>query len=274
MNIHRHTQSSVKSKSAFGISLVITMIALAACSNTPESLQAKESAPSKKNNSTTGSSAAEIFTTSEQRSPQSASEVLQGQVTKILEGNRYTYLEVAQENGDTEWLVTRQGSFKKGKTYRYGSGIVKTGYYSTHLSRTFDKIRLVAQIAPINAAATMSDGSAPKATMNSEPPKSPQEPLTNGNAIPLKNIVANPDQYSGKVITVTGKVMKINPNIMNRNWIHIQDGTANEYDFVITAQKTVPVGHTTTFEGVLNVNRDFGAGYQYDIILEHAELLP
>ncbi len=33
---------------------------------------------------------------------------------------------------------------------------------------------------------------------------------------------------------LTGKVAKVNPNIMGRNWIHLKDGSQDDYDLVIT----------------------------------------
>jgi hypothetical protein len=60
---------------------------------------------------------------------------------------------------------------------------------------------------------------------------------------------------------------------MNRNWIHLQDGSRNAFDFVVTTAQPLPVGHTVTLEGVLSVDRDFGAGYKYDVILENGQTI-
>ena len=54
---------------------------------------------------------------------------------------------------------------------------------------------------------------------------------------------------------------------MDRNWIHLKDGSKDNYDFVVTSDIAIPVGHTITFKGKLILNKDFGAGYKYDIIL-------
>ena len=61
--------------------------------------------------------------------------------------------------------------------------------------------------------------------------------------------------------------------IMNRNWIHIQDGTADNHDLTITSQESIPLGHVVTFEGTVSLNKDFGAGYRYDLIIEDAVIL-
>jgi hypothetical protein len=60
---------------------------------------------------------------------------------------------------------------------------------------------------------------------------------------------------------------------MNRNWVHIQDGTKNasDYDLAVTTKETVKVGDIAVFEGVIAVKKDFGAGYKYEVIMEEAK---
>ena len=67
--------------------------------------------------------------------------------------------------------------------------------------------------------------------------------------------------------------MKVNDAIMDRNWIHLVDGSADDYDFVITSNVSVPVGHAVVFEGLISTNRDFGAGYKYELLMEDAVTL-
>ena len=67
--------------------------------------------------------------------------------------------------------------------------------------------------------------------------------------------------------------MKVNPNIMNRNWIHIKDGTKDDFDLVITSDKFVPEGSVVTMKAVVTLNKDFGAGYKYDLILENGTIV-
>ncbi|MCK5191648.1 MAG: hypothetical protein KAR12_16510, partial [Methylococcales bacterium] len=54
-----------------------------------------------------------------------------------------------------------------------------------------------------------------------------------------------------------------------------QDGTEHgeKYDLTITTQAKVKVGDVVVFEGVISVNKDFGSGYSYEIIMEEAQLL-
>ena len=62
---------------------------------------------------------------------------------------------------------------------------------------------------------------------------------------------------------------------MGKNWVHLQDGTNFEgaYDLMITCQDNVAIGNVVIFEGVITLDKDFGAGYFYKVILEDAVLV-
>ena len=92
-------------------------------------------------------------------------------------------------------------------------------------------------------------------------------------SVKIAELVANPKKYEGKTIQISGQCVKINPNIMERNWVHLQDGSKDDYDLVITCDVQIPVGHTVTMTGKVVLNKDFGAGYQYDILLEEGVVI-
>jgi hypothetical protein len=58
--------------------------------------------------------------------------------------------------------------------------------------------------------------------------------------------------------------------IMGRNWVHIQDESGAEFDLTITTNEQIQLGQMVNMEGVLAVNKDFGAGYFYKVIVENA----
>jgi hypothetical protein len=73
---------------------------------------------------------------------------------------------------------------------------------------------------------------------------------------------------------VKGQVVKLNNMIMNRNWIHLRDGsTGEDVDLTLTTTDNVQLGAIAAFEGIIALNKDFGAGYMYEIIMEEAKLL-
>jgi len=92
----------------------------------------------------------------------------------------------------------------------------------------------------------------------------------------VAEIYAQKSQYAGKHIHTSGKVVKVNNNIMGKNFLHIQDGTGEKgsNDITVTSQQTANIGDTIEVDALFTVDRDFGMGYQYPIILEEAELSP
>ena len=60
---------------------------------------------------------------------------------------------------------------------------------------------------------------------------------------------------------------------MGRNWIHLNDGSSKKYDLVITSANAVEIGENFTMTGTVVLEKDFGAGYKYDILLENGLLV-
>lgn len=95
------------------------------------------------------------------------------------------------------------------------------------------------------------------------------------DCITISRLVADKKSFSGKKIRVKGVVTKVNEAIMDKNWIHIQDGTETDgiFDLTITSGQSVAVGDTVTFEGTISLEKDFGYGYFYNILMEEGELI-
>ncbi|MDP2134010.1 MAG: hypothetical protein Q8J99_10395 [Sulfuritalea sp.] len=83
---------------------------------------------------------------------------------------------------------------------------------------------------------------------------------------------------AGKTVSAQGKVVKVNNGIMGRNFIHVQDGTGEAAkgtnDLTVTSKQTAAVGDQVTISGVVVLNRDFGAGYTYPLLIEDASITP
>jgi hypothetical protein len=93
--------------------------------------------------------------------------------------------------------------------------------------------------------------------------------------VSVAELYADPSAFEGKAIRVRGEVVKYNPSIMERNWVHIQDGTehAGKYDLTATSTEPFVVGNVVTLQGIVALNRDFGYGYSYEILLEEASVV-
>jgi starvation-inducible outer membrane lipoprotein len=81
---------------------------------------------------------------------------------------------------------------------------------------------------------------------------------------------------AGKSVRVQGKVVKVNNGIMGRNFLHLQDGTgdASSNDLTVTSKQTAAVGDQVTITGKVVLDRDFGSGYLYPLLVEEASIAP
>ena len=81
----------------------------------------------------------------------------------------------------------------------------------------------------------------------------------------------------GKPVTVRGKVVKYNEQVMGKNWIHVQDGSGNAAqgtnDLTVTSRDAASIGETVTITGTVRTNKDFGSGYLYRVIVEDARVV-
>jgi hypothetical protein len=61
---------------------------------------------------------------------------------------------------------------------------------------------------------------------------------------------------------------------METNWIHIQDGTEHDgqFDLTVTTNQTAEPGEIIIVRGRIALNRDFGYGYSYEVLMEDAEI--
>jgi len=81
------------------------------------------------------------------------------------------------------------------------------------------------------------------------------------------------EQLAGESVVFRGKVVKVNAGIMDRNWLHVRDGSGVEgrNDVTVTTTGTPPsVGDTVLVSGTVALNKDFGMGYAYPMIVEDA----
>jgi hypothetical protein len=193
-------------------------------------------------------------------------------VKEVLDANAYTYLLVT-EGAKEFWLAIPKTEVTVGKVYTYEGGMEMKKFESKDLKRTFDSVIFVEGITDPNPpAVTPTDTISQKAVTSTQVSKGIT--LAKG-AITLNNLFINKDKMAGKTVILTGKVVKFMPEIMNKNWIHLQDGTSFSglNDITITTLATVKVNEIATLKGTVVLNKDLGSGYKYEILIEDAVLV-
>ena len=193
-------------------------------------------------------------------------------VEEALNTEKYTYLQV-KENGESFWIAIPKTAVEIGATYYYQGGLMKKNFASREYNRVFETIYLVSGISkqPLGTGGSAVD-QALSQTQSAEATAPPTDIKPAAGAVKIADLIGNLSKYDGKVIKVTGKCVKVNPMIMGRNWVHLQDGSAKNFDLTITTNENVPLGGIVTLEGTIVLNKDFGAGYKYNVIMEGATL--
>lgn len=193
-----------------------------------------------------------------------------GKTLEVIQTTSYTYLKL-DENGSEVWIAVKKIDANVGDEYYYANSMEMKDFKSTELNRVFPSVFFVQNISKT----PMDESQSASKTGANANPQVRDESLNvehkNGE-ITIEELFKNRDKYADKKVKVIGKITKVNNAIMNKNWVHIQDGTAfnDNYDLTITTQEKCEVGEMISFEGTIYLNKDFGAGYSYELIMEDA----
>ena len=257
-----------KSALVFTLLAVILMIALAGCGEKKETTY---SAPSE-----------DATQTQAQSAPAAQSGVREGEVLETMNSGGYTYVYV-DTGSEKVWAAGPQVEVSVGQVVVMDAGMAMPDFHAKSLDRTFETIYFVSYIrdhddaehpqgSPHGAAGAMGGGEASEHSKVAKAEVSGVDKAADGYTV--EEIFTNSAELSGKNVKVRGQVVKFTPNIMGTNWVHIQDGTGSgaTADLTVTTSATVAAGDLVVVEGPLTINKDFGAGYQYEAIIEGASV--
>jgi len=193
-------------------------------------------------------------------------------VKEVLNANAYTYLLVTEAEKEY-WIAVPKMEVTVGKTYTYQGGMEMKNFESKDLKRTFDSVLFVEGIIDPNATAAAETTSTPVKVVSSKE-LSKGITLAKGG-ISVFDLYSTRDKLAGKTVILTGKVIKFMPEIMKKNWIHLQDGSNfNGFnDITITTLEKVNVDDIVSLKGTVVLNKDLGSGYKYDVLVEDAVLV-
>jgi hypothetical protein len=189
-------------------------------------------------------------------------------IIEVIQTSSYTYLQVF-ENAEKYWIAVAAREAKPGDVIYFTDAMEMRDFHSKELDRTFPVIYFVQDPSdspePERANTTMGKPSTGKMSGIEI------EHLEDG--ITISTLYADKGNFNGKTVKIRDMVVKFNDNIMGKNWAHIQDGTGEEgmHDLTITTLDVVEVGNIVTFEGKIELNKDFGSGYVYDVIMQEAK---
>lgn len=200
----------------------------------------------------------------------------QVKVTEVIQSTQYTYLKVA-ENGAENWIAVNRIEATPGQTYYYGEGLEMKNFHSKELNKDFETIYFVQDLSaqPAGSGQALPNPHGNTLGKVSVEQKSGISVAPAQDGLTIAKLYGAKADYAGKKIKMKGQVVKVNNEVMGKNWVHIQDGTndGDHFDLTITTMDKVEMDAVVTFEGTIAVNKDFGYGYSYELIMEDATLI-
>ncbi len=211
-------------------------------------------------------------------SAQATSGTITGVVEESMNSGGYTYMRV-KNNGKDLWVAASTIPISVGDKITFKDELPMKNFKSTNLDRTFDIIYFANDLSVGTTIKNMMNN--PSSMVNRQ--LGIQEPIMNTiarlkaleNGLTIADIFRDKKSLSGESVKVRGKVVKFSPQIMNTNWIHIQDGTTYDglYDLTITTNNNVKIGDQIVVTGTVVLDKDFGYGYLYEVLVENAGII-
>lgn len=196
-------------------------------------------------------------------------------VDSVLQTSSYTYLLVKEEN-KPQWLAIPKREAAKDEIYYFQGGIEMRDFKSRELKRMFASILfLEGVISPLDleGGKTALEASSQLKKSNEASADLKIDPAKNG--ISIAELFINKHKYENKIVKIKGQVAKYNSGIMKRNWIHLKDGSQNSSDFDFTATSVMDTkeGEIIVIEGKIVLDKDFGSGYFFSVLMEDGKII-
>ncbi len=218
------------------------------------------------------------------------SEAFNGTIVEKIDADTYTYLRI-DTGKKMIWVAAPVFDGLPGEMVSVPPGLPMADFQSKTLNRKFDMIYFVGVIH--RQGENVADQQ-PQGLPKDHPPMGggageqathpPMGEFSRGSTIEVGSvekaeggqtvaeIITDRKNRAGKTVLVRAKVVKFTPNIMGRNWLHVRDGSGDEgsNDLVVTTDAVVKVGQVAVINGILSIDRDFGFGLMYPVIIENA----
>ncbi len=214
-----------------------------------------------------------------------------GTVVETTNASSYTYV-LIDTGKEKVWAAAPQFDVKVGDKVSFSDGMAMQGFESKALHRKFDVVYFVGSIETPGAgkAANPGPGHGVGAVPNDEVHAGVGRAATAAGASAAKLDFSGLKKADGgvtvgelyeqkaklekKEVTFRGKVVKYNAQVMNKNWLHVQDGTgaAGANDVTVTSTNTAHLGDTVLVRGTVVLNKDYGYGYKYGLVVEDAKV--
>ena len=216
-------------------------------------------------------------------------QIFYGKILEIKNAMGYKYLKVNEE-GKELWVAIANAPVAVGDKIGYDKKTVMHDFESKTLNQKFEEIIFASDVylpQKVQKPQSMKDmlGLSPKkqdphAGMGRGMPSEPEEekpalPFVKKETYTIEEVHMWRKNLAGQTITLEATVYKVSHQIMKLDWTHLGDGTGNEKkltdDLVFTSvSTTIKSGDKVIATGKVVVNKDFGFGYFYKVLIQDA----
>ena len=196
---------------------------------------------------------------------------MSGTVKQSIDVPSYTYIEVTTGK-TTVWVAAPSTKVKTGTRVTFSTKMPMRDFHSASIKKNFPLIYFVNRLkGDVDKKTKATEKLSPHVKIKPTGTKlTGVDKLKGGKDI--AEIYAEKIALKGKVVKIRAKVTRFSAEIMGKNWLHIQDSSSTK-DLTVTTQSTVKKGDIVIIEGKLALDKSFGSGYHYPIILEDAKFL-
>jgi hypothetical protein len=198
----------------------------------------------------------------------SAATYHEAKVKEVVHAGSYTYLNVQSGERDY-WAVVQRADMPEGAWVRFKEEMAFPTYESKALERTFEDVVFASELYY-----RTTEEASKHLDLITEPVDA--SPYKQADTLSIQELQKKHVELAGKEIVLRAKVVKVSQHILDRNWVHLQDGTGSAYPgeavgrVVATSQEAPTVGDVVRVKARVAIDKDFGSGYVYPIILEEA----
>ena len=205
--------------------------------------------------------------------------MIRGTALETMDAAGYTYVLLDTGEGQ-RWVAAQQTPVAVGDIVQTDPGMAMQNFTSETLNRTFETIYFSGALQ--NLSATALPAADPATAMPAGHPTTTAAPDADFTVAAIEEgkdiawLYANKDSLAGQSVSLRGKVVKFNASILDTNWLHLQDGSGSaadaSNDLTVTSAAEAAVGDTVIVTGNVVLDKDFGAGYTYPVLVEDATL--
>lgn len=214
-----------------------------------------------------------------------------GKILEVKSARGYKYLNV-DENGTQHWVAIANAPVAVGDKIGYDKRTIMHDFESKSLGKKFKEIIFASDVylpqksdKPKSMKEMLGLGSKnvqPKdphkgmgVGMSSQEEEKPEKPFVKKEVYTIEEVHMWRKSLEGQIISLEGTVFKVSRQIMKLDWVHLGDGTGDEKkltdDLVFTAASAnIKSGDKVRAKGKVVVNKDFGYGYFYKVLIQDA----